>query len=43
MPAAKILVRQVNGEQAVAKLENVSLSNNIVKHNIKEISVDMTY
>ena len=41
MPAAKILVKHVIGEEAAAKLESVSLSNNTVKNRIKEMSVDI--
>ncbi|XP_068201647.1 zinc finger BED domain-containing protein 5-like [Palaemon carinicauda] len=41
MPAAKILVSQVIGEEAVAKLESVSVSNNTVQRRIKEMSVDI--
>ncbi|XP_076806381.1 zinc finger BED domain-containing protein 5-like [Clavelina lepadiformis] len=41
MPAAKILVRQVIGEEAAAKLDIVPLSNNTVKNRIEEMSVDI--
>ena len=41
MPAAKILVRRVMGEESVAKLKDVSLSNNTVKRRIEEMSVDI--
>lgn len=41
MPAAKILVRHVIGEQAVEKLESVSVSNNTVQRRIEEMSVDI--
>ncbi|XP_068235581.1 zinc finger BED domain-containing protein 5-like [Palaemon carinicauda] len=41
MPAAKILVSYVIGEEAVAKLENVSVSNNTVQRRIEEMSVDI--
>ena len=41
MPAAKILVRRVLGEESVAKLKDVSLSNNTVKRRIEEMSVDI--
>ena len=40
MPAAKILVRRVLGEESVAKLKDVSLSNNTVKRRIEEMSID---
>ncbi|KAF2350628.1 hypothetical protein FHG87_018616 [Trinorchestia longiramus] len=40
MPAAKILVSHVIGEEAVAKLESVSFSNNTVQRRIEEMSVD---
>jgi len=41
MPAAKILIRRVMGEESVAKLESVSLSNNTVKRRIEEMSLDI--
>nr|XP_039255363.1 zinc finger BED domain-containing protein 5-like [Styela clava] len=41
MPAAKILVRRVMGEESVAKLDSVSLSSNTVKRRIEEMSVDI--
>ncbi|XP_068242269.1 zinc finger BED domain-containing protein 5-like [Palaemon carinicauda] len=41
MPAAKILVSHVIGEEAVAKLESVSVSNNTVQRRIEEMSVDI--
>uniref|UniRef100_UPI00358DF206 zinc finger BED domain-containing protein 5-like n=1 Tax=Myxine glutinosa TaxID=7769 RepID=UPI00358DF206 len=41
MPAAKILVRHVIGEEAVAKLDSVSLSNNTVQRRIEEMSGDI--
>ncbi|XP_077969918.1 zinc finger BED domain-containing protein 5-like [Styela clava] len=41
MPAAKILVRRVMGEESVAKLDSVSLSNNTLKRRIEEMSVDI--
>ena len=41
MPAAKMLVKHVFGEEAAAKLESVSLSNNTVKNRIEEMSVDI--
>ncbi|XP_068235570.1 zinc finger BED domain-containing protein 5-like [Palaemon carinicauda] len=37
MPAAKILVSHVNGEEAVAKLESVSVSNNTVQRRIEDM------
>ena len=42
MPAAKKLVKNVIGVEAVAKLETVSLSNNTVKNRIEEMSIDIT-
>ena len=42
MPAAKILVKHVIGEEAAAKLESVSVSNNTVKNRIEEMSVDIS-
>ena len=42
MPAAKILVKNVIGVEAAAKLETVSLSNNTVENRIKEMSIDIT-
>ena len=42
LPAAKILVRNLIGEESVAKLDSVSLSNNTVKRRIEEMSVDIT-
>ena len=41
MPAAKILVRHVIGEEAAAKLKSVSLSNNTVQNRTEEMSVDI--
>ncbi|XP_068246703.1 zinc finger BED domain-containing protein 5-like [Palaemon carinicauda] len=41
MPAAKILVSHVIGEEAVAKLESVSVSNNTAQHHIEEMLVDI--
>ena len=41
MPAAKILVKTVIGVKAAAKLETVSLSNNLVKNRIMEMSIDI--
>ena len=42
MPAAKILVKNVIGVEAAAKLETVFLSNNTVKNRIEEMSIDIT-
>ena len=42
MPAAKILVRRIIGEQAVEKLKSVSFSSNTVKQRIEEMQVDIT-
>ena len=42
MPAAKMLVKHVIGEEADAKLESVSISNNRVKNHIEEMSVDIS-
>ncbi|XP_077965569.1 zinc finger BED domain-containing protein 5-like, partial [Styela clava] len=41
MPAAKMLVKNVLGEEAAAKLVSVPLSNNTVKNRIEEMSVDI--
>ncbi|XP_068241743.1 SCAN domain-containing protein 3-like [Palaemon carinicauda] len=41
MPAAKILVSHMIGEEAVAKLESVSVSNNTVQSRIEEMLVDI--
>ena len=41
LPAAKILVRNLIGEESLAKLDSVSLSNNTVKRRIEEMSVDI--
>ena len=41
LPAAKILVKNLIGEEAVAKLQSVSLSNDTVKRRIQEMSVDI--
>ena len=40
LPGAKILEERVFGEQAVAKLNTVSLSDNTMKHQIEEMSDD---
>ena len=37
MPAATMLVKHVIGEEAAAKLETVSISNNTVKNCIEEM------
>jgi len=42
MPAAKILVKHAIGEDAAAKTESVSLSNNTVKNRIEEMPVDIS-
>ena len=42
MPAAKIMVKNVIGVEAAAKLETVSLSDNTVKNRIKEMSIDIS-
>ena len=41
MPAAKILVKNVIGLEAPAKLKTVSLSNNTVKNQIEEMPIDI--
>ena len=41
LPGAKILVKRVFGEQAIAKLNAVSLSDNTIKRRIEEISDDI--
>ena len=41
LPAAKILIRNLIGEEVAAKLESVSLSKNSVKRRIQEMSVDI--
>ena len=41
LPGAKILVKRVFGEQAIAKLNAVSLSDNTTKHRIEEMSDDI--
>ena len=41
MPTAKVLVKNVIGEEEAAKLETVSLSNNTVKNQIEEMSIDI--
>ena len=41
LPGAKILVKRVFGEQAIAKLNAVSFSNNTIKRRIEEMSDDI--
>ena len=41
LPAAKKLVRNLIGDGAAAKLDNVSLSNDTVKRRIQEMSGDI--
>ena len=41
LPGAKILVKRVFGEQAIAKLNAVSLSDNTIKRRIEEMSDDI--
>ena len=41
LPAAKTLVRNLNGHEAVAKLDSVSFSNDTVKHRIQKMSGDI--
>ena len=41
LPEAKILVKRVFGEQAIAKLNAVSLSDNTIKRRIEEMSDDI--
>ena len=41
MPAAKISVKRIIGEQVEAKSERVSFSSNTVKRRIQETSVDI--
>ena len=41
LPAAKTLVRNLIGDEAVAKLDSVSLSNDTVKRRIQEMSCDI--
>ena len=42
IPTAKILVKNVIGAEAAPKLETVSFSNNNVKNQIEEMSIDIT-
>ena len=41
LPAAKILVRNLIGEEAAAKLDSASLFDNTVKRRVQEMSVDI--
>ena len=41
MPAAKVLVKHVIGDEAVSKLNSVSLSNNTIQRRITEMSTDI--
>ena len=41
MPAAKVLVKHVNGNEAVSKFNSVSVSNNTIQRRIKEMSTDI--
>ena len=41
MPAAKVLVKNVIGNEAVSKLNSVSVSNNTIQRRIKEMSIDI--
>ena len=41
MPAEKVLVKHVIGDEAVSKLNCVSLSNNTIQRRITEISSDI--
>ena len=41
MPAAKIMVKNVIGVEAAAKLKTVFLSNNTVKNQTKEMPIDI--
>ena len=41
LPGAKILVKRVFGEQAIAKINAVSLSDNTIKRRIEEMSDDI--
>ena len=41
MPAAKVLVKHVIGNEAVAKLNGVSVSNNTIQRRITEMSTDI--
>ena len=41
MPAAKVLVKHVIGNEAVSKLNSVSVSNNTIQRRITEMSTDL--
>ena len=41
MPAAKVLVKRVIGNEAVSKLNSVSVSNNKIQRRITEMSTDI--
>ena len=41
LPAAKIIVHCVFGDESVKKLNSISLSNNTVQRRIEEMSVDI--
>ena len=41
MPAAKVLVKHVIGNEAVSKLNSVSVSNNTIQQRITEMSTDI--
>ena len=41
MPAAKVLVKYVIGDEAVSKLNSVSVSNNTIQQRITEMSTDI--
>ena len=41
LPAAKVMVRCVFGDESVKKLNSISLSNNTVQGRIEEMSVDI--
>ena len=41
MPAAKVLVKRVFGNEAVLKLNSDLLSNNTIQQRIKEMSTDI--
>ena len=41
MPAAKVLVKHVIGDEAVSNLNSVSLSNNTIQRRIIEMSTDI--
>ena len=41
MPAAKVLVKHVIGDEAVSKINSVSVSNNKIQRRITEMSTDI--